>query len=110
MFLRTCIHSIVAINLKGSVPLFLVIPEGSFLSGTLVDERHLRQANVETEGFSQIVLDSLSDFYKIKPIFCPPNDISRIFKKVPRHTTILDLDVDYLEEFQAHCYSKAPKI
>jgi hypothetical protein len=107
-FLRTCIHSTVAFSLHG-IPLYLLIPEGCFKSANSLYEYRFQDLNIQADDFSEARINWLLNVLKIKPIFCPPKDISLVFKKVPRHTTVIDLDVDYLEEFQPFCYTKAPR-
>lgn len=47
---------------------------------------------------------------KTKLFFCPPRNIKHLFKKVRKHETAVDIDVDYMTEFQETCYTKAPRV
>jgi hypothetical protein len=107
-FLRVCIHSLLALKLK-LASVNLVTPWGCFQSRAQHDGKAIEQSGVDMGNYLETRLDYLKRIMHLNVFLCPPRDISFVLKKLPKHTTVFDVDIDYFEEFQDFCYSRAPK-
>ncbi len=108
-FLRVCIHSLLAIKLR-EASINLVIPWGCFQNRAQRDGDAFEQRGVDMVDYLETKLDFLKRIMHLNVFLCPPREIGFVLKKLPKHTTVFDVDIDYFEEFQDFCYSRAPKI
>jgi hypothetical protein len=110
-FIRTCVLSLYSFSIPNA-SLFLVIPKESFIAGAESDERLLlkKGEDINYEHFVEGLKGFLKTALHTNIFESPPNDIGHLLKKLPKRTTILDIDVDYFEEFQGHCYSRAARL
>ncbi len=108
-FLRAYIHYLLKKALP-KVPFYLVVPYSAFKCE--VDQRskgiedYIGQ--VPFEKMAQLTYGMVKDL-GIELLLSPPESLKSLYEKVEKHTTVLDIDVDYMEEFQNFCYSKAPQ-
>lgn len=107
-FLRVCVHNTLAISAPND-SVHIVIPEGCFRSRIYGEWERIEKRDPIFDKYFEAKLEILEKVLHLKIFFSPPQNISYILKKVPKHTTVLDVDVDYFEEFQNSCYTKAPK-
>ena len=86
------------------------MPLGSFENRATADGTTLNQLGVSMGNYVEAKKQFTERFLGLKLFFCPPRSINYLFEKVKRYSTIIDFDVDYCEEFQDYCYTKAPKV
>jgi hypothetical protein len=108
-FLRVCIHSLLALKLQNA-SVNIVTPLGCFQNRAQLDGEALEQNGVDMGNFVETRLDFLKRVMHLQVFLSPPRDISFVLKKLPKHKTVFDVDIDYFEEFQDVCYSRAPRI
>lgn len=117
-FLRNYVHSLLRRGLPNT-PLYLIVPRTAFecnnvqrsrdsqevikkeLNKVISDDEALEEANA-------IALDLLKGL-GIHLFLSPPKNLKYLSEKVDKFSTVIDVDVDYMEEFQKVCYSKAPQ-
>lgn len=112
VLLRANIHGLLRRGLPG-VPIYLVVPETCYLNKIHADTRDA-SAIGETSISEQQVRDFsdkwIEEFLKIKLFLSPPKNLKHLFRKIRKHTTVFDIDVDYMQEFQDVCYTRAPRV
>lgn len=109
-FLRTNVHAILKRALR-DVPLFLVVPETCF-----INHAHSMVENAKKISGAEMTFQSYLDYADhyirkmlgIRLFLSPPKNIKYLYEDVSKHSTVVD--VDYMQEFQNVCYSKAPQL
>lgn len=117
-FLRNYVHSLLRRGLP-KVPLYLVTPSSAFECNNVQRSRHFQEGikkelnkvisdEEALEQANETVLELLRGI-GIHLFLSPPKNLKYLSEKVDKFTTVVDIDVDYMEEFQKFCYSKAPQ-
>jgi len=109
--LRSNIHALIKRALP-QVPTYLVVPQSCFVSKAYMDAKAVEKINGRKRPL-QLIVDFTKDYLEalgIKLFLSPPRNLKYLFKRVRKRTTAIDLDVDYMEEFQSTCYTNAPRL
>jgi hypothetical protein len=110
MFLRVSVHNMLGrTNTLRGVPIYLIIPKGCFENRVYCDDLILKERGMDVGDVFEAKKSFTERILGIKLFFHPPRDLDYLLRKIKKHTTAVDFDVDYFEEFQDYCYTKAPK-
>jgi hypothetical protein len=108
-FLRAYVHFLLR-RVLPNVPLYLVIPTSAYQCQIQAKSREFEEVSGKEPptDATKATADMLNDL-GIKLFLSPPKNMKYLYEKVNKHTTVIDIDVDYMQEFQSVCYTKAPQ-
>lgn len=111
-FWRVCVHNLLRrSHALRDTPLYLVIPRGCFENRAYTDSMVMDGFGLQFSGSPvEARIDYLNRILGIRLFFCPPRKIEHLLDKVKKYHTALDVDIDYFDEFQEICYTKAPRM
>lgn len=117
---RRCFHSFIRLRRLGST-VFIVIPEMCLLAGPsellqyeVLDVLKVtelfggKNGEIEVEEVVRRQAEFLEEFFGIALYTSPPLRLGELANKVGGGSLVLDVDADYIREFQNSCYTPAP--
>jgi hypothetical protein len=110
--LRASIHGLLRRGLP-DIPIYLVAPETCYLSRIHLDARDasaIEDTSISEQEIKDFTDKWIEEFLKIKLFLSPPRNLKHLSQTVRKHTAVFDIDIDYMQEFQDVCYTRAPRI
>ena len=111
VFNRVSVHSLLGLSKKiQHIPKYVVMPHGSCIDKLVMGGRTLENLDYLQDNVVEKFKALTEKMSGLRIFFSPPRDLKYLFKKVQKHSTVVDFDIDYFEELQNYCYTKAPKL
>lgn len=106
--LRTSVHFLLKTYFPDT-PRYLVIPESSYLFDINYRSKGIC-GYIDPTGVAKELRRKkehiFANIFETKIFLSPPRNIKQLLKKVAKHKTAFDIDVDYLAEFQNVCFTR----
>jgi len=113
--LRPSTHALMR-RIMPDIEIFLAIPWSSIWSNSVGKYKHALKA-VGLEGGNSAPKDAvefqkkfIKEILKMELCISPPTNLKVLADNVKARNLVIDIDVDYMTEFQDECYTSAPRL